>query len=90
MDEKKLPLEERKQIIKGLASGKGGQALREEIVDLINSAVSVSTIPAEAFESNDKLAAETRGMMKARLLLQALYNKLIPEEEIKPIKKTHK
>ena len=90
MDEKKLPLEERKQIINGLASGKGGQALREEIVDLINSAVSVSTIPAEAFESNDKLAAETRGMMKARLLLQALYNKLIPEEEIKPSKKIHK
>ncbi len=90
MDEKKLPLEERKQIIKGLASGKGGQALREEIVDLINSAVSVSTIPAEAFDSNDKLAAETRGMMKARLLLQALYNKLIPEEEIKPSNKVHK
>ncbi len=90
MDEKKLPLKERKQIINGLASGKGGQALREEIVDLINSAVSVSTIPAEAFESNDKLAAETRGMMKARLLLQTLYNKLIPEEEIKPSKKIHK
>jgi len=36
------------------------------------------------------LAAETRGMMKARLLLQALYNKLIPEEEIKPSKKIHK
>jgi len=89
-DEIKFPLEERNKIIKELANGKGGKALREELVDLINSSVSVSTIPAEAFDSNDKLAAETRGMMKARILLQNLYNKLIPEEEIKPSKKIHK
>ena len=88
--EKKLPLEERKQIIKELARGKGGQALREELVDIINDVVNVSKIPAYAFESNEILASETRAMNKAKAYIQAIYTKLIPEEETKPSNKIHK
>lgn len=88
--EQKLSLKEREQIIKELATGKGGQAIREELVDLMNDVVSVTKIPAYAFDNNEVLASETRALLKAKLYIQAFYNKLIPELKLEEVKKTRK
>jgi hypothetical protein len=87
---KKIPFNERREMIKALAGTLTGQALREEIVDIMNDVGNVNKIPDYLFESNEVLASETRGMRKARGYLQGVYNMLLPEEVKDTTKKTHR
>ena len=87
---KKFSLEERRDLIKQSASLNFGQALREELVDIMNDVGNICKVPAECWSNNEVLASEARGRDIARRYLQGVYNMLIPEEEEKEKKKTHK
>jgi hypothetical protein len=87
---KKLPFQERRELIKKIASSKAGQALREELVDIMNDVGNVCKVPDYAWSNNEVLASEARGRDIARGYLQGVYNFLIPEPEEKEITKIHK
>jgi hypothetical protein len=87
---KKLPFQERRELIKKIASSKAGQALREELVDIMNDVGNVCKVPDYAWSNNEVLASEARGRDIARGYLQGVYNFLIPEPEIKEVTKVHK
>jgi len=87
---KKLTYEKRQEIINGLAGTQVGQAIREELIDIINDVGNVSRLTDADFENNEVLSAEVRGMLRAKRYLQGVYNKLIPQEEEKIITKKHK
>jgi hypothetical protein len=87
---KKLTYKKRQEIIKGLAGTQVGQALREELVYIMNDVGNVSRLTDADFENNEVLSAEVRGMLRAKRYLQGVYNKLIPMEEEKIITKKHK
>lgn len=88
--EKKLPLQERKDIIKALANTKTGQALREELIDIMNDVGNVNKLQEYLFDKDAELSSEVRGMRRAKAYIQGVYNMLIPEEPKKEIKRAHK
>ena len=83
---KKLPIDKRRELLKKAADTQVGQALREELVDIMNDIGNVNKLSDGLFESNEVLSAEVRGMKRARAYIQGIYNNLIPEEKKEEIK----
>lgn len=86
----KLTLEKRRDLIKQISSADAGQALREELIDIMNDVGNICKVPDECWSSNEVLASEARGRDIARRYLQGVYNMLIPQEEDTKEVKTHK
>lgn len=87
---KKLPIQERRDCLKALAETKTGQALREELMDIMNDIGNVNKLAEYLFENDAILSSEVRGMKRARAYLQGVYNLLIPEEKHETKKKSFK
>lgn len=87
---KKLPLEKRRELINQVASSDVGQALREEFIDIMNDVGNICKVPDQCWSNNEVLASEARGRDIARRYLMGIYNMLIPQEEEKKEVKTHK
>ena len=87
---KKLPLEKRRELIKQVASADAGQALREEFVDIMNDVGNICKVPDQCWSDNEVLASEARGRDIARRYLLGIYNMLIPNEPEEEKEKTHK
>jgi hypothetical protein len=78
---KKLPINTRRELLENIANSQTGQALREELVDIMNDVGNIS---------NELLSSEVRGMRRAKSYIQGIYSHLLPVEEEKTEKKTHK
>jgi len=87
---KKLPLEKRRELIKQVASADAGQALREEFIDIMNDVGNICKVPDQCWSDNEVLASEARGRDVARRYLQGVYNMLIPDEQEEEKVNTHK
>ena len=66
---KKLPLEKRRDLIKQVASADAGQALREEFIDIMNDVGNICKVPDQCWSNNEVLASEARGRDIARKIL---------------------
>ena len=81
----------RKETLNSLATSEYGQAIREELVDLINETSSVLTIEKEIINGEPhRLAIEVVAKDIAASYLEGLYKRLIPTEEKAMNIKTHK
>jgi len=87
---KKLPLEKRRDLIKQIASADAGQALREEFIDIMNDVGNICKVPDQCWSDNEVLASEARGRDIARRYIQGIYNMLIPDEQEEEKVNTHK
>lgn len=87
---KKLPLEKRRDLIKQVASADAGQALREEFIDIMNDVGNICKVPDQCWSDNEVLASEARGRDIARRYIQGIYNMLIPDEQEEEKVNTHK
>jgi len=88
-EEKKIPLASREEIIKKIAKGKEGQAIREWIFDLIGQIESIKMIPKDVFdEGGTRMNEEVIGRFWAAQYLTSMVNKLLILKEDKVVKKT--
>lgn len=89
--ESKLDLEVRNKLLEALSRSEYGQAIREELVDLITEVSDVGTIPIEILQGDTvRLTCEVVGKNSGSKYLKELYKKLTPREEKKTITKQHK
>ena len=79
-----LTKESRRNLLDSLASSEYGQAIREELVELINETSNVLTISPTMIDGESKrLAVEIVGMGKAVEQLEKMYKLLIPRKREK-------
>lgn len=89
--EAKLEIEVRNKLLEALSRSEYGQAIREELVDLITEISDVGTIPLEILQGNtERLTCEIVGRNSGSKYLKDLYKILTPREEKKTIIKQHK
>jgi len=87
----KLSTKIRNEMLESLAKSEYGQAIREELVDLINNTSSVRNISKEIIEGEpNRLAIEVVARDNATYSLEELYKKLIPLKDKSTGFKTHK
>lgn len=77
----KLSKETRRKLLDSLATSEYGQAIREELVDLIEGVSNVLTISTEMINGeNKRLAIEILSRGRAAAQLESLYKILVPRK----------